>query len=244
MDRSARSEWRRALITAVITGTCIAVGAALNAVTVATASWVYLTIREHSDIAVAGVIHGKGNIGLWRFCVAGPNGHGECAGFTSDVYVLTEFDFPTTILGPIYIARVLSISAAALCLISIPMAMAGFAAKNMYLVIASGAIFGILQFLALSIGLVIFGSAIFFAAPDNVVLLIDVYPGWSSALGVLSALLYLVGGILLCVVQVLLIQLRRRRGTGHVTENTGGLPIPYVNLREDPDPSAYSATAV
>ena len=199
-----------AVIVAVASGICVLGGAVFNVVSVATAYWVVLG----SDTFTI-------NFGLWSVCAGG-----KC--YDIDNPPTTGNDDQTASL---YASRVLAVTAMALCLISAPMAVAGFIARKKVLVFSAAAIV-FFQSVSFALGLVIFvGHSLvrLYTADES----IKATPGWSFYVGGLGAFLYFVGGIILCISQAMHMRRRVRDGQMATTGVYNG-GTSYKPLQEAP----------
>ena len=203
-----------AVIIGVASGICVLIGAAFNAVSVATAYWVVVSTSYHSA-----------NVGLWRIC----DDDGECIDI-SNPSSLEINDKPAFI----YASRALAIGAMALCLIYIPIAVAGFITKMKALVF-SAAVIIFVQSVCFTLGLIvfIFNFMVILFIPG-----FSIVPGWSFYVGGLGSFLYFVGGIALCISQAMLMRRRVNRDGPVATTGAYNVGVSYTPLQEVPIPPA------
>ena len=204
-----------AVIIGVASGICVLIGAAFNVVSVATAYWVVVSTSYHSA-----------NVGLWRIC----DDDGECIDISnpSSLGINDKSAF-------IYASRALAIGAMALCLIYIPIAVAGFITKKKGLVF-SAAVIIFIQSVCFTLALVVFFFCfiIILSIPLEGA---STVPGWSFYVGGLGSFLHFVGGIALCISRAMLMRQRARDGPV-TTTGAHNVGVSYTPLHEAPIPPA------
>lgn len=210
----------------VVSAVFFAIAATLNIVPVATAYWLSLSVKGSEVLVGSDII--RVNFGLWSIC-----GHESFTGQSQcvDTSNIDLSDFK--LVSPDYVeyvqaARALSIAAAAMCLISVPLAMVGYALKNEAPVFGA-AVVAFIQSAAFATALLLFSlktwSDILSIVGDlddplNVVN-VQVSPGWSFYVGGSGVVAYFLGSLFFATTGVLMLQGRRHRSAnGVITEES------------------------
>lgn len=224
----------------VVAAAWVAIAAALNIVPVATAYWLNLSVKTSEVLGESANV--QVNFGLWSFC-----GHESLSGQSrcfdiSDTSDLNFYLQDYTVY--VQAARALSIAAAAMCLISVPLAMAGYAIKNAAPVFVA-ALVAFIQSASLATALLLFFLKLWIDITSQIkdvdayslgFVNIQVLPGWSFFIGGGGVIVYFLGSLFFGVTGILIAQGNRRtaRNVDVIEEPRSG--VSYRPLMELPSP--------
>ena len=207
----------------LVSAAWLAIAATLNAVTVATAYWSLLSVKGYGESASA-------HIGLWRVCARETLG-GESQCFDISNPSVLGFSDETAYL---YAARALSITALAMCLVSVPLAIAGYASNKENLVFGA-AVVAFIQCTALATALLVFLLKIWTNAasqwknyPD---IDLQVTPGWSFYVGGIGVIVYFAGSLFYGITGILMRQGNNRAGENNVSTFANGVSAQEVGYK-------------
>ena len=217
----------------VVSAAWVAVAATLNIVPVATAYWLNMIVNTREVFGESANV--QVNFGLWSVC-----GHESLSGQSRCVDISNPSDLGLSLyLGDytVYVqaARALSIAAAAMCLISVPLAMAAYAIKNAAPVFVA-ALVAFIQSATLATALLVFFLKLWIditsllkdAGLDSYIadkfVNIQVTPGWSFYLGGGGVIVYFLGSLFFGVTGILIAQGNRRSAVSvNVIEERPGM---------------------